>query len=43
MPGVTIGKNSIIGAFSLVNSDIPENSTAIGVPAKVIKQNHIED
>lgn len=35
MPGVTIGENAIIGAFSFVNSDIPDNSTAFGVPAKV--------
>ncbi len=35
MPGVTIGENAIIGAFSFVNSDIPDNATAFGVPAKV--------
>lgn len=38
MPGVTIGKNSVIGAHSLVNSDIPDNCTAFGVPAKVVKK-----
>jgi acetyltransferase-like isoleucine patch superfamily enzyme len=38
MPGVTIGENSIIGAFSFVNKDIPDNAIAVGVPAKVIKQ-----
>ena len=38
MPGVTIGKNSIVGAFSLVNKDIPANVVAAGVPAKVIKK-----
>lgn len=37
MPGVTIGKNTIIGAHSFVNQDIPANCTAVGVPAKVIK------
>lgn len=37
MPGVTIGENSIIGANSVVTKDIPENSIACGVPAKVIK------
>jgi len=41
MPGVTIGENSIIGAFSFVNEDIPDNTIAIGVPVKVIKK--IED
>ena len=42
MPGVTIGKNSIVGAFSFVNRDIPDNCVAMGVPAKVtgkIKKN----
>ena len=38
MPGVTIGENSIVGALSLVNQDIPPNNIAAGVPAKVIKK-----
>lgn len=38
MPGVTIGENSIIGAFSFVNRDIPANVVAFGVPAKVIRE-----
>ena len=38
MPGVTIGENSVVGAFSLVNEDIPDNVIAAGVPAKVIKR-----
>lgn len=37
MPGVTIGENSIVGAHSFVNSDIPDNTLCLGVPAKVIK------
>jgi sugar O-acyltransferase (sialic acid O-acetyltransferase NeuD family) len=37
MPGVTIGENSIVGAQSYVNKSIPDNVTAFGVPAKVIK------
>ena len=36
MPGVTVGKNSIVGAFSFVNEDIPDNVIAVGAPAKVI-------
>ena len=35
MPGVTVGGNSIIGAFSFVNNDVPANVVAVGVPAKV--------
>jgi len=38
MPGVTIGENSIIGAFSFVNKNIPDNCVAFGVPAKVAKR-----
>ena len=38
LPGITIGKNSIIGAHSLVNKDIPDNVVAFGVPAKVIRK-----
>jgi len=37
MPGVTVGENSIIGAFSFVNKDIPPGVIAFGVPAKVIR------
>ena len=37
MPGVTIGENSIVGAFSFVTKDIPDNATAFGIPAKVIR------
>lgn len=36
LKGVHIGKNVIIGAGSLVNKDIPDNSVAAGNPCKVI-------
>ncbi len=38
LPGVTIGKNSIIGAHSLVLNDIPDNVIAYGVPAKIVRK-----
>ncbi|MBI4122933.1 MAG: acyltransferase [Parcubacteria group bacterium] len=38
MPGVTIGKGAIVGAFSFVNKDIPANAVAFGIPARVIKK-----
>lgn len=37
MPGITIGSNSRIGAFSFVTSNIPEDVLAYGIPAKVIR------
>ena len=37
MPGVTVGENSIVGAFSFVNDDVPDNAVAVGIPAKVIR------
>ena len=37
LKGVTIGKNSIIGAGSVVVKDIEENCIAAGVPAKKVK------
>ena len=36
LPGVSIGSNVIIGANSTVTDDIPENSVAVGSPARVI-------
>lgn len=35
---ITIGENSKIGANSVVICDVPDNSTAVGVPAKTIKR-----
>lgn len=37
LPGVTIGKNSVIGAGSVVTRDIPENVVAVGVPCRVLR------
>jgi acetyltransferase-like isoleucine patch superfamily enzyme len=38
LPGVRIGKNSLVGAGSVVTKDVPDNSVVIGNPAKVIKK-----
>lgn len=36
-PGVTIGKNAIVGANSVVTRDLPDGSVSAGAPASVIK------
>lgn len=36
--GVTIGENSVIGAGSVVTKDVPANTVAAGVPAKIIRK-----
>jgi acetyltransferase-like isoleucine patch superfamily enzyme len=36
LPGVTIGPNSIVGAGSVVNRDVPPNTVVAGVPARAI-------
>lgn len=35
--GVTVGENSVVGAGAVVTKDVPPNSFAAGVPAKVIR------
>lgn len=35
---ITIGKNSKIGAGAVVLTDVPPNCTAVGVPARIVKQ-----
>ena len=43
LPGVTIGNNTIIGAGSVVNKNIPEGVIAAGNPCKVIRKITEED
>ena len=38
LPGVTIGRNSVIGAGSVVTRSVPGNSLAFGNPCKVVKE-----
>jgi len=37
LPGVKVGKNALVGAMSLVTKDVPAESVAIGIPARVVK------
>jgi maltose O-acetyltransferase len=38
LPGVTVGRNSVIGAGSVVTKDVPENVVAAGNPCRVIRE-----
>lgn len=38
LPGVTIGRHSVVGSNSVVTRDIPPHCVAVGVPAKVIRR-----
>jgi acetyltransferase-like isoleucine patch superfamily enzyme len=37
LPGVTVGEGSMIGAGAVVNKSVPDQSLAVGIPAKVVK------
>lgn len=43
LPGVTIGDNSVIGAGSVVNKDIPSGVIAVGNPCRVLREITEED
>ena len=38
MPNVTIGKNSVVAAYSFVTKDVPKNELWSGVPTKFMKK-----
>lgn len=42
LPGVTIGKGTVVGANSVVSKSLPENVIAVGSPAKPIKKFNFE-
>lgn len=43
LPGVTIGSNTVIGAGSVVNRDIPDGVIAVGNPCRVLRKITEED
>jgi acetyltransferase-like isoleucine patch superfamily enzyme len=38
MPGITIGRGCVVGANSVVTTDLPPYSVAVGNPAKIVRQ-----
>ena len=38
MPGITIGENSIVAAYSFITTDVPDNELWVGIPAKFEKK-----
>jgi acetyltransferase-like isoleucine patch superfamily enzyme len=38
LPGVTVGKNSVVAAGAVVTKDVPANTVVAGIPAKTINQ-----
>jgi lipopolysaccharide O-acetyltransferase len=38
LQGVTIGRNAVVGANSVVTRDVPDFATAVGIPAMVIRE-----
>ena len=42
-PGVTIGRNAVVGAGSLVLHDVPGHVVAVGSPARVVRHTPVED
>jgi len=38
MPGVSVGENTIVGAFSFVNKSLPADVVAVGCPVKILRR-----
>lgn len=37
-PGVSIGRNAVIGANSVVREDVPDGCVAVGAPARIVRR-----
>ena len=40
LPRVSIGQNAVIAAGAVLTADVPENTVAVGVPARVVRHPH---
>jgi acetyltransferase-like isoleucine patch superfamily enzyme len=38
LPGVTIGRNAVVGAGAVVTKDVPDSCVVAGVPAKITRR-----
>ena len=43
LPGVTIGRGSVVAAGSVVTKNVPDNVMVAGIPARIIKKFNIKD
>jgi acetyltransferase-like isoleucine patch superfamily enzyme len=43
LPGVRIGRGAVIGAHSVVTSDVPDGGVAVGAPARVVRVRGAEE
>jgi len=42
LPGVSIGKEAIVGSGAMVTKDVPDGMVATGIPAKVVRERHCD-
>lgn len=41
LPGVTIGRNALVGAGAVVTHDVPDGAVVAGVPARIMARNPV--
>ena len=41
LPGITIGENSVVAAGAVVNKDVPDNTTVVGNPQRILQKEEL--